>query len=162
MSGALVRVYVPLTSSTLAAAVAAGRVEASADAPLRAHALTAALRRAWPEAEDDEEWEYAALMAAGAASLEQRGDGDRPRRYVLALDVPAVVLTELDDHLDPTLVEVAGDVPEKRWSSVHADVADLDDARIAAVLADEEPAGDDGWDGELAWYALQEVGALLA
>ncbi|WP_425489942.1 DUF6912 family protein [Nocardioides ungokensis] len=79
-----VRVYVPVTSPLLATLVAEGRLPG----PLRAHAVTEALRDGWPEA-DEESWEYAALMAAAADSAALRQAGDVPRRYVVAADVPA-------------------------------------------------------------------------
>jgi hypothetical protein len=127
-----VRVYVPVTSSVLATLVAEGRLPG----PLRAHAVTEALRDGWPEG-DDESWEYAALMAAAAGSAEQRGSEDRPRRYVVAADVPAV---EPVPGEDPTLVDVAADVVWKNVAAAHVDTADD---------ADE--------DDDLAWFATQEM-----
>lgn len=59
------RVYLPSTRAGLAALVQARGVSG----PLTAHAVTDVLRREWPEA-DDEQWEYAALMAAAATSRE--------------------------------------------------------------------------------------------
>ena len=127
-----VRVYVPVTSSVLASLVAEGRLPG----PLRAHAVTEALRTGWPEG-DDESWEYAALMAAAADSAEQRGSEDRPRRYVVAADVPGV---EPVPGEDPTLVDVAADVVWKNVAAAHVDTADD---------ADE--------DDDLAWFATQEM-----
>lgn len=135
-----VRIYVPLTSTSLAALVAAGRL----DGPLRAHAVTDALRAEWPEG-DDEGWEYAALMAAGGTSAGLRGSGDLPRRFVLAADVPSVVPVPGDD---PTLVDVAADVPWKNVASAHVDTSDWG------------PEGPDE-DAELAWFATQEIRDLL-
>ena len=131
-----VRVYVPVTASTLAALVAEGRL----DGPLRAHAVTPALQEAWPEA-DDEAWEYAALMAAAATSAGLRGPGDRPRRYVVAADVPSYDPVAGED---PTLVDVAADVPWKNVASAHVDTVDD---------ADE--------DDDLAWFATQEIRHLV-
>jgi len=131
-----VRVYVPLTSRGLAELVAAGRL----GGPFRAHAVTPALVDAWPEG-DEEEHEYAALAAAGSASRELWGEGDAHRRFVIAADVPAVA--PVDDE-DPTLVEVAADVPWKNIASAHVDTEDD---------ADE--------DAELAWFATQEIRDLL-
>lgn len=132
-----VRVYVPVTSSTLAALVAEGRL----DGPFRAHAVTPALREEWPDA-DDEGWEYAALMAAAADSAALRGEGDRPRRYVVAADVPGF---EPVAGEDPTLVDVAADVP---WKNV------------ASAQVDTEDGADE--DDELAWFATQEIARLVA
>src|ERR1700754_733207 len=98
-----VRVYVPVTTSGLAALVADGRLSG----PFRAHAVTPELRVSWPEA-DDESWEYAALMAAAAGSAAWGGSGARPRRAVVAADVPGFEPVAGDD---PTLVDGAADVP---------------------------------------------------
>lgn len=133
------RVYVPLTSTLLARLVAEGRL----DGPFRAHAVTDALRVEWPEG-DEEAWEYAALMAAAASSTGLRGSGDTARRFVIAADVPSVVPVPGDD---PTLVDVAADIPWKNVASAHVDTADRDDD------ADE--------DDDLAWFATQEIPHLL-
>jgi hypothetical protein len=131
-----VRVYLPVTSSGLATLVAEGRL----DGPLRAHAVTDALRAEWSDG-DDEAWEYAALMAAAATSAELRGSGDRPRRFVIAADVPSVVPVAGDD---PTLVDVAADVPLRNVAAAHVDTEDH--------AADDE---------DLAWFATQEIAHLL-
>lgn len=131
-----VRVYLPVTSSGLAALVAEGRL----DGPFRAHAVTDALRAEWADG-DEEAWEYAALMAAAATSAGLRGAGDAPRRYVIAADVPSVVPVPGED---PTLVDVAADVPLKNVAAAHVDTADH--------------AGDDE---DLAWFATQEIAHLL-
>ena len=136
------RVYVPLTSSGLARLVAEGRL----DGPLRAHAVTDALREAWPEG-DDEGWEYAALMAAAATSAAARGSGEAPRRYVVAADVPSYVPVTGEE---PTLVDVAADVPWRNVASAHVDTTDRD--------LDADP---DGGDEDLAWFATQEIAHLL-
>ena len=131
-----VRVYVPVTSRVLATLVAEGRLSG----PLRAHAVTGALRDGWPEA-DEESWEYAALMAAAADSAALRQAGDVPRRYVVAADVPAADPVPGED---PTLVDVAADVVWKNVAAAHVDTVDD---------ADE--------DDDLAWFATQEIRHLL-
>ncbi|MFC4785413.1 DUF6912 family protein [Nocardioides sp. MAHUQ-72] len=131
-----VRVYVPVTSSTLATLLAEGRLAG----PLRAHAVTEALRSDWPDG-DEEGWEYAALMAAASDSAALRVTGDVPRRFVVAADVPAC---EAVPGEDPTLVDVAADVVWKNVASAHVDVADD---------ADE--------DDDLAWFATQEIQYLV-
>ncbi|WP_372726957.1 hypothetical protein [Nocardioides sp.] len=133
------RIYVPLTSTGLAALVAEGRL----GGPLRAHAVTDELRSEWSDG-DDEGWEYAALMAAAGSCRGLRGAGDRPRRYVLAADVPSVSPVAGED---PTLVDVAADVPWKNVAALHADTEDRPDD------ADE--------DDDLAWFATQEIQHLL-
>lgn len=134
-----VRIYLPVTSTLLARLVTEGRLEG----PFRAHAVTDALRGAWSEG-DEESWEYAALMAAAAASSELCGAEDRPRRYVVAADVPAVEEVAGDD---PTLVDVAADVPWRNVAAAHVDTEDRD-------------AGADP-DDDLAWFATQEIAHLL-
>jgi uncharacterized protein DUF6912 len=125
-----------VTSSGLAALVAEGRIEG----PLRAHAVTEALREAWPEG-DEEAWEYAATMAAAADSAGLRRGDDRPRRYVVAADVPAATPVGGED---PTLVDVAADVVWRNVAAAHVDTVD-----------------DAGEDDELAWFATQEIRYLV-
>lgn len=132
----MTRAYLPATSSLLAALVAEGRL----DGPRRAHAVTDALRAAWPEG-DDEGWEYAALMAAAADSLSLRREGDAPRRFVIAVDVAGV---EPVGGEELTSVDVAADVPWKNVAAAHMDTEDD---------ADE--------DDDLAWFATQELAHLL-
>jgi hypothetical protein len=131
-----VRVYVPVTSGLLAVLRDEGRLSG----PLRAHAVTDELRSAWPEA-DEESLEYAATMAAAATSAALRAGDDRPRRFVVAADVPDVAPVAGDD---PTLVDVAADVVLKRVAAILADPEDRPD-----LEADE--------DDELAWFATQEL-----
>jgi hypothetical protein len=134
-----VRVYVPLAADGLAGLVGEGRIVG----PFRAHAVTAALVEAWPEADDDE-LEYAAMAAAGDASWALRGDAGPGRRVVVAGDVPAVSPVPGDD---PTLVDVAADLPLKRVASAHVDVADVTEADLE--------------DTDLAWFATQEIPGLV-
>ena len=133
------RIYDPLTSQTLARLVAEGR----RDGPLRAHAVTDALRAEWADG-DEESWEYAALMAAAATSDRMRGGADAPRRFVVAADVPSAAPVPGED---PTLVDVAADVPWKNVAAAHVDTHDRD------ADADE--------DDDLAWFATQEIPHLL-
>ncbi len=132
-----VRCYLPATLGRLQDGVGAGGF---GPAPLVAHAVTDALRAAWPEA-SDEDWEYAASSAAAATAGTLTGPGEPVRRVVVAADVASVVPLDAED---PTLVEVP-------------DVVRLD--QVAAVLVDDE-SGDP--DQELGWYAVQEIEALLS
>ena len=159
-----VRVYVPSTLRLLAAMVAAGGV---GPPPLPAHAVTEALREAWPEA-GEEEWEYVALTAAARDSLGLRTEDDMPRRVVLALDADAVAPTQ---EGAPTLVEVGEVVPIRRVAAVHVDSPDaaaaVTSARAAWTRAEDgdeaaEAVVEECLDHELGWYAVQEVDALLA
>jgi len=113
------RVYVPTTLAGLAQLRDAGSLPASVER--------------YVADGDDEQSEYAALMAAAvdAAALL-----DGPGRRV-------VVVADLADSADPD-----GAVPLRDVVAVHAD-------------PEERPAGADPED-DLAWYATQEIGALLS
>ncbi len=162
MSGA--RVYLPSTLSRLADVVASGAVGA---APLRGHAVTEALRTAWPEG-GGEEWEYAAMSSAAQDSVGLLAGTDRPRRVVVVVDGVRVVPVETDD--DPTLVAVPDVVAARTIAAVHVDSvqaeADVAAARDAWVDA---AAGDAGasavvercLEHELGWFARQEIDDLL-
>ncbi len=135
-------------------------------APFFGHAVTRALRAAWPEA-GDEELEYAATLAAARTSLGLLTDEDPPRRVVLAVDAGTVI--EADDE-DPTVVEVGEVVPMRLVAAVLVDTTDaaeeVEAARAAwpAALegdADAEAAVDRCLDRDLAWFAVQELGELL-
>jgi hypothetical protein len=137
-----VRIYVPATLARLAAYLGDGGIGPT---PVHARAVTAWLRAEWPEA-DEEQWEYAALMAAADDSAVLLSDEDQPRRVVLAADVEAVSESE-----DSTLVTVDQAFPFRLVKAVHADTVDLE----RAASYDPEAVGD------LAWYAVQEIPDLL-
>lgn len=137
------RVYVPVTSTGLATLYADQRLPG----PVRAHAVTAALREGWAEA-NEEEWEFSAMYAAADDSAAAYAAGtDRPRRYVVAADVGLVEAATDADAMATSVVLVEGLV-WKQVDAVHADLADGDD-------------GPPDEDGELGWFATQEVGELL-
>lgn len=102
------------------------------------HAVTDDVRAELPEA-DEEELEYAACGAAAHDAIALVTAG-QPRRVVLAADVTA---------------EPVGNLSEVRLSAPVA----LSD--VAAVLVDAEGATGDLADEDLAWYAVQELPALL-
>jgi hypothetical protein len=158
-----VRVDLPLTLTGLARLHADG---ALGPAPLAAHAVTPRLRREW-EGSDDEELEYAALMAAAFDSLAAlAAEGATPRRVVVAADVPDgdVVVGE-----DETAVQVASAVPLSRCQAVHVDEPEAVDAVAAAVARLPQALAGDGpalgavalTDHELLWFATQEIPDLL-
>ncbi|WP_110206264.1 DUF6912 family protein [Nocardioides daejeonensis] len=134
------RVYVPLTEAELVVLVDEQRLPA----PRPAYALTAALREAWPDGDDDD-LEYAALLAAADASWERRRPQDRPRRYVLAADVESV--EEEGEH--PAAVALRHDLVWRNVASAHVDT---DDVTAEAVASDDAP--------DLAWFATQEIAGL--
>ena len=110
-------------------------------ASLRAHAVTRALREAWPDG-DEEQWEYAGLMAAAADARNRVADSGLRRRLVLAADLP---VEEVVSEGDPTSVRTT---------------AELGWRQVSAILVD--PVDDAADDDDLAWFATQEVADVLA
>jgi len=158
------RVYLPSTLPGLAGIFANAEI---GPAPLRAFAVTPALREAYASG-DDEELEYVAMLTAARQSLRLLGaDPDAPRRrVVLAVDVPdaAVSYQAYDD--EPAAVRVAKAIPAAQLAAGHID--DLDAATDVAAAANAIAAADAGdrdasFDvdsaeaHELAWYATQEL-----
>jgi hypothetical protein len=158
------RVYLPSTLPGLADVLGKGEAGPS---PLRAFAVTPALREAYASG-DDEELEYVAMLAAARQSLRLlAADLDAPRRrVVLAVDVPdgQVSWHAYDD--EPAAVLVAAVLPVTAIASGHVDelaaVADVA-AASAAITAADAGDGDASFTvdsaeaHELAWYATQEL-----
>jgi hypothetical protein len=159
------RVYLPATLPGLAGLLRKAEI---GPAPLRAFAVTPALRE-WYASGDEEELEYVAMMHAARASLRLLvTDPNAPRRrVVLAVDMPEQqVDTTAAGFDEPTLVEVLAPVPMDRVMSGHIDdeVAMADVARAVAALPAADSGDDDarfvvdGAEGhELLWYASQEL-----
>jgi hypothetical protein len=157
------RVYLPSTLPGLADIL----VKGEAAPPLRAFAVTPALRESYASG-DDEELEYVAMLEAARQSLRLLdADQDAPRRrVVLAADVPDAQVSwqAYDDEAAAVLVAAA--VPLSAIASGHVDepgaVSDVAAAAAAVAAAD---AGDDdaaftvdsAEAHELAWYATQEL-----
>ena len=161
------RVYLPGTARTLRALVDTGEV---GPAPLTGFAVTPSLRE-WYVDDDIEELEYAALLEAARGSLRMLDEDPTVprRRVVLAADVPDSAVTVRPD-LDRAVVTVGQPVPLRLIASAHVDVpeAEKDVAAAAdAVLEADLGSADaqfivDGAEGhELAWYATQEISALV-
>lgn len=134
-----VRVYVPTNLETLAQFSEAGGI---GPAPVRAHAVTGWLRAAWEDAEEDE-WEYAALMAAADEAAGCLTEDHRPRRVVVVAEVEAVT-----EDPESTGVSVDSAIAMRLVRAVHADTDDIDRARPEDL-------------GELGWFGVQEISALL-
>ncbi len=132
------RVYVPVSKSQLMRLVA----QRALPGPLRAHAVTSDLRAALPDG-DDEQWEYAALMAAADEARTLRGPDEARRRYVLAGDAEAPTPGE------GTSVTLPEGLSWSELAALHADAVDLD----AALFDDPEGAAEE----DLAWFATQEI-----
>lgn len=158
------RVYVPTTLPALAELLRKAEI---GPAPMRAFAVTPALRESYASG-DLQELEYVAITHAARASLRLLAtDPDAPRRrVVLAVDVPDGQIGDNGGFDEPTLVEVTAALPLDQVVSGHVDdllaVSDVSKAVTALAAAD---AGDedarflvDGAEGhDLLWYATQEL-----
>ncbi len=134
------RVYVPASLSLLARFTEEGGIGPT---PVYAHAVTAWLRAAWPEA-DEEEWEYAALMAAADASLVYLTAEDPPRRVVLVAETK-----DLIEDPESTALTIDSAIPMRAVHAVHADTVDIDPSFPEQL-------------GDLGWFGVQEIPDLLA
>jgi hypothetical protein len=111
--------------------------------PVHAHAVTEWLRGAWPEA-DQEEWEYAALMAAADASVGLLAEEDLPRRVVVVAEVD-----DLTEDPESTALTVDSAIPMRVVQAVHVDTVDIDPSLPETL-------------GDLGWFGVQEIPFLLA
>lgn len=134
-----VRVYVPTTLGALARFSEEGGIGPS---PVHAHAATEWLRESWPEA-DEEEWAYAALMAAADDASALLTPEDGPRRVVLVAEVERVT-----EDRESTAVSLDTAVSMRLVQAVHADTEDVD-ASVPESL------------GDLGWFGVQEIPDLL-
>jgi len=158
------RVYLPSTLPALAGVLKRGDV---GQPPLRAFAVTPALREAYASG-DEEELEYVAMLTAARQSLRLLGadPGAPRRRVVLAADVSdsQVTWSAYDD--EPASVIVGAVIPVTAIAAGHIDALDAaPDVAAAADAISAADAGDadaeftvDGAEGhELAWFATQEL-----
>lgn len=164
------RVFVPLTLTDLRTLERDGVLPVPAGGVRQAHALTDALRRSWPDG-DEEEWEYAALLTAAQESLElAAAAGEEPataRRRVAALDVGATVAAP-DPDAPETGVGITEPVRLDDVDAWHVDDDGAAAAAAAAVTAIRDGADPDAiaaaleacLDHDLGWYARQELDQL--
>ena len=153
-----VRIYLPATLLDLIP------WEGGTPAPLalrRAHAVTSSLRELFPE-EGDEGLEYAALLAAADDSLEllRMTPAAPPLRLVLAADVPAHVVTGVDDNdAAPSAVDVAVAV---EWDAIACGHVDEPAAEpdIVAALTGDDAAIEHLDERDLLWYGASELDAI--
>ena len=166
------RVYLPATTTSLRTLVDEGVLPGRHTA----FAVTPQLREFYElsDAEaDEEELEYAALLAAARASL-RLIDNDPTaarRRVVLAVDVPDAAVQPIDDpDTDRGAARVDADIEVRAVASAHIDgAAAEDDVRAAVNVVIEADLGsedaqfvvDQAEGHELAWYATQEIGPAL-
>lgn len=158
------RVYLPATLSALAGLLQQAEI---GPPPLRAFAVTPALRESYASG-DLEELEYVAMTHAARASLRLLGaDAGAPRRrVVLAADVPTEHVGHNGGFSDPTVVEVTAPIALPWIVSGHIDdmLAVSDVAKAVEALPAADTGDDDarflvdGAEGhELLWYATQEL-----
>ena len=158
------RVYLPSTLPGLADILAHAEI---GPAPLRAFAVTPALREAYASG-DDEELEYVAMLAAAKQSLRllDADPGAPRRRVVVAADVPDAQVTWHAYDDEPAAVLVGDPVPVQAIASGQVDELDaVPDVTAAADAIAAADAGDDDASftvdsaeaHELAWYATQEL-----
>jgi len=158
------RVYLPSTLPELADILVKGEI---GPAPLRAFAVTPALREGYASG-DDEELEYVAMTQAARASLRllQADPGAPARRVVLAAELPDELVTGCGGFDDPALVQVSVQVRLADMASGHIDDPQAEaDIRAAVAALTAADGGDedarftvDGAEGhELLWYATQEL-----
>ncbi|CAN5214271.1 hypothetical protein BH20ACT5_BH20ACT5_19680 [soil metagenome] len=163
----MTRVYLPATTTVLRALLDAGEL---GPPPVRAFAVTPALREWYAEA-DAEELEYAALADAARASLRMldTDPGAARRRVVLAADVPEEAVRVRTD-LDRSVVQLATAVALGQIAAAHVDTPEAESTVAAAASsvleadlgsADAQFVVDEAEGHELAWYATQEIGPLL-
>ena len=149
------RIYLPATSADLS--------RPDGVPPRWAHAVTAELRRALPD-EDDEGLEAAALLAAADESIDhlRAATTAAPRRVVIAAEIAesATVPVERarqwqagDDQL-PSAVDVRATVPWRDVVSIHVD----DEAAAADVSAalEDDTVVDRAAEHDLLWHDITE------
>jgi len=164
------RVFIPVTHSGLRDLVGSGGLGPS---PLVGFAVTGELRESYAQG-DEEELDYAAMTAAARSALallaeaEAEDEDEPPRRVVLAVDADEVTPNV---EYGPAGVELAHAVPTRQVVAVHVDTAEAEADVAAAVTmlrsggprdVDEEFLLDACEGHELAWFATQEIGDLLA
>jgi hypothetical protein len=138
-----VRVYLAATAALLKELADHAQVAG----PLEGFAATESLRRELGDV-SDEDLEFALAIAAGESSAAMVGldDPGRGRRFVLVADIDGADASA--DDATPGAVEVRGPV---LLAQVDAVLADPEDIALHAGISDE-----------LAWFATQEIGDLLA
>ncbi|WP_324652613.1 DUF6912 family protein [Georgenia sp. H159] len=149
------RIYLPATSADLS--------RPAGVPPRWGHAVTAELRRALPD-EEEEALEATAMMAAADESIVhlRASSSAVPRRVVIAADISesAVVVPERarpwrvgDDQL-PSAVDVRMTVPWADVASIHVDGPAATEDVAAAV--DDDDALDRAAEHDLLWHDIVE------
>lgn len=148
-----VRIYLPATLADLDR-IAGQR---AALTPRLVHAVTAELRRALPE-DDEEGWEFAAHLAAADDSLMLvAATPTAPHlRLVLTAEVPDDAVRPAADDAPPSLVRLTASVPWDQVVCAHVDepeaVPDLE-----AALRGDPDAVERLSERDLLWYDATEL-----
>ncbi len=154
------RIYLPATSADLS--------RPAGVPPRWAHTVTAELRRALPD-EDDEGLEAAAMLAAADESIDhlRATPNAAPRRVVIAADIAEADTAGVDrprpwqagDDQLPSAVDVRVTVPWQDVVSIHVD----DEAAAADVSAalEDDSAVDRAAEHDLLWHDITERDQLV-
>lgn len=158
------RVYLPSTLGRLGVLLDAGVLDCEVG-----YAVTPALRE-WYTEGDLEQLEYAATSAAARAALRLLADESGPaRRVVVAVELPDAAVRPAPD-VARAAVRLSEPVRVADIVSGHVDgAAAQDDVRRAVGALAAADRGDDdaqfvvdgAEDHELAWYAVQELDAVV-
>ncbi len=153
------RLYLPATLDELDEPSDAGATPGTIDlAPRRAHAVTAALRAALPD-EDEEGLEFAAqLAAADDALLLLAGRPQAPAlRLVVTVEVPdGLVAPVADPSAAASAVELTAPAPRDRLVCVHVDEPEARPDIVRALSG--EAAGVEALvERDLLWYDATEL-----
>ncbi|MBO9556370.1 hypothetical protein [Cellulomonas sp.] len=127
----------------------------------RAHAVTAALRAALPD-EDDEGLEFAAQLMAADDSLALIADrpGAPRLRLVVSVDVVDTAVGAVDDaDAAPSAVELLTAVSRDDIACAHVDEPEARDD-VARAAAGDEAASDALDERDLLWYDATELGGI--
>lgn len=152
------RLYIPATSTLIESLVLSGQITVAS-----AFAVTPALRE-WYHADDEEELEYIASMAAARASLELlvSDPNAKPRRAVLATEVSSITPL-VKDGADRAAVVFESTLMRGQVDSVLVDDPDAQDDMAIAIASwnrlDEDAhfAREQALSHELLWFANQEL-----
>ncbi|NTW38322.1 MAG: hypothetical protein HGA44_00305 [Cellulomonadaceae bacterium] len=130
--------------------------------PRLAHAVTAALRLALPD-EDEEGLEYAAQLLAADDSLDRLDPATRAgrRRVVVAADVPEALIEAVDAdeaHL-PSVVRVTSTIGWDDVACAHVDEVSAE-VDVLAAAGGDEAALERLAERDMLWYDVTELGAL--
>ena len=118
------------------------------------HAVTGEVREELTDSDEDE-LEYVVLGMAASDAIAVAGE--RRRRVVLAVDTDATATGALSE------VSLARPVALSDVAAIHVDSAEAEgDVEAAASAPDDERLAERVLEHELGWYAVQELGDLLA